>query len=76
MAKKKQGPAQFVREVRQEGSRVTWTSRQETTVSTIMVLIMVTIAAIFFFAIDSLFRWFFNGIFSDNFYNFFSNLLG
>ena len=43
---------QFVREVRQEASKVTWPSRKETTSSTIMVLIMVFLAAIFFFLVD------------------------
>lgn len=43
---------QFVREVRQEASKVTWPSRKETTISTIMVLIMVFLAAIFFFLVD------------------------
>ena len=45
---------QFVREVRQEASKVTWPSRKETTISTIMVLIMVFLAAIFFFLVDQL----------------------
>ncbi|MDJ0935401.1 MAG: preprotein translocase subunit SecE [Kiloniellales bacterium] len=43
---------QFVREVRQEASKVTWPSRKETTISTVMVLIMVFLAAIFFFLVD------------------------
>ena len=42
---------QFVREVRQEASKVTWPTRKETTISTIMVLIMVFLAAIFFFLV-------------------------
>ena len=44
---------QFVREVRQEVSKVTWPSRKETTISTAMVFVMVFLAAIFFFlAVD------------------------
>ncbi len=43
---------QFVREVRREASKVTWPSRKETTISTVMVLIMVFLAAIFFFLVD------------------------
>ncbi len=42
----------FVAQVRQEGSKVTWPTRQETTVTTIMVFIMVVIAAIFFMIVD------------------------
>ena len=45
---------QFVREVRQEASKVTWPSRKETTISTMMVLIMVFLAAIFFFLVDQI----------------------
>ncbi|MEQ8433243.1 MAG: preprotein translocase subunit SecE [Oceanicaulis sp.] len=52
--KKTTNPLKFFSEVRQEGRKVTWTSRRETIISTIMVLVMATIAAIFFFAVDSL----------------------
>jgi preprotein translocase subunit SecE len=54
-APKKKGvnPFQFFQQVRQEGRKVTWTTRQETLVSTIMVLIMAGLAALFFFAVDS-----------------------
>ena len=45
-------PGQFVREVRQEVSKVTWPSRKETTISTGMVFLMVFLAAIFFFLVD------------------------
>ena len=54
--KKKTSPLQFATEVRQEVSKVTWPSRQETTVTTIMVLIMITIMAIFFLGVDSILR--------------------
>lgn len=51
--KKRTNPFQFFQQVRQEGRKVTWTSRQETVVSTIMVLIMASLAALFFFGVDS-----------------------
>lgn len=54
--RKKVGPAQFLRQVREEARKVTWTSRGETTVSTIMVLIMVTIMSLFFFSVDQVLR--------------------
>ncbi|MBK8907704.1 MAG: preprotein translocase subunit SecE [Rhodospirillales bacterium] len=44
--------AQFIREVRQEASKVTWPTRKETAISTGMVLIMVFLAALFFSAVD------------------------
>lgn len=53
----KTSPAQFVRQVRQEVSKVTWPTRKETAISTVMVFIMVTLLAIFFFLIDRLISW-------------------
>ena len=53
---KARNPVEFFQQVRQEGRRVTWATRQEVTVSTIMVLIMVVAAAIFFFLVDSVIR--------------------
>ncbi|MBF0333807.1 MAG: preprotein translocase subunit SecE [Alphaproteobacteria bacterium] len=50
----KTSPAQFVRQVRQEVAKVTWPSRKETTVSTIMVFVMVVIASIFFLTVDAI----------------------
>jgi preprotein translocase subunit SecE len=47
-------PAQFVREVRQEASRVTWPSRKETLITTVLVLGLSTLAAIFFLVVDQL----------------------
>jgi preprotein translocase subunit SecE len=47
-------PAQFVREVRQEASRVTWPSRKETLITTGLVLGLSTLAAVFFLVVDQL----------------------
>jgi preprotein translocase subunit SecE len=45
-------PVKFLQEVRQEVSKVTWPSRQETLISTVMVLAMVALASLFFLAAD------------------------
>jgi preprotein translocase subunit SecE len=50
MAKASTG--QYVREVKSEMKKVTWPSRQETTVSVIAVFIMVFIASLFLFFSD------------------------
>ncbi len=50
----KTNPAQFVREVRQEASKVTWPTRKETGISTAMVFVFCIIAAIFFLAVDQI----------------------
>ena len=53
----KTNPFAFLQQVRAETSKVTWPSRRETMISTLMVLIMVFLAAIFFFAADQLLGW-------------------
>jgi preprotein translocase subunit SecE len=45
-------PLEFMRQVRQEASKVTWPTRKETIMSTVMVFIMVTFMALFFFFAD------------------------
>ena len=46
--KKRTNPLQFIREVRAEARKITWTSRRETWITSVMVAIMVAIAATFF----------------------------
>ncbi|SDD62896.1 preprotein translocase subunit SecE [Rhodospira trueperi] len=53
----KTNPGQFVRQVRQELAKVTWPSRKETGISTLMVFLMVFLAAIFFFVVDQVLAW-------------------
>ncbi|MCP4327299.1 MAG: preprotein translocase subunit SecE [Alphaproteobacteria bacterium] len=48
----KVSPGEFVRQVRQEVAKVTWPTRKETGVTTLMVFIMVFLAAVFFFLVD------------------------
>ena len=43
---------EFMRQVRQEVSKVTWPTRTETIQSTLMVVVMVAFAAMFFFLVD------------------------
>lgn len=51
-------PAQFVRQVRQEISRISWATRRETVTATITVLVMTFIAALFFLLVD----WILSGL--------------
>ena len=57
----KASPGEFIRQVRNEASKVVWPTWSETFRTAIMVLIMTVILAIFFFAVDSFFsaivRW-------------------
>ena len=52
----KTNPVEFLQEVRDEANKVTWPSRKELVVSTIMVLIMGVAAAIFFYFVDTILR--------------------
>jgi preprotein translocase subunit SecE len=53
----KSNPAQFMRQVRQEVSKVTWPTRKETGVTTVMVFIMVILTAVFFLLADQVISW-------------------
>lgn len=46
-------PGEFVRQVRQEFSKVTWPSSKERNLTFVMVLIMVAIMALFFLGVDA-----------------------
>ncbi len=48
------GPMTFSRQVRAEGNKVTWTSRQETIAATIMVVVMSIFVALFLFLADQI----------------------
>ncbi|MCH2548163.1 MAG: preprotein translocase subunit SecE [Alphaproteobacteria bacterium] len=54
----KTSPAEFVRQVRQEVSKVTFPTRRETMISATMVLIMVVLAGIFFLITDNVIQFF------------------
>ena len=47
-------PIEFIRQVRQETSKVTWPTRKETMVTTGMVFVMVFLMAVFFFFVDQI----------------------
>lgn len=49
-------PLTFLQQVRAETAKVTWPTRREVTISTVMVLILATLTAIFFFLVDWLIR--------------------
>ena len=55
--KRRTSPAQFIREVRAEARKITWTSRKETWITSVMVLIMVVTASVFLFVVDLILRF-------------------
>jgi preprotein translocase subunit SecE len=49
-------PFKFLQEVRAETQKVTWPTRRETAVTTVMVFVMVAIASVFFLLADQVIR--------------------
>ncbi len=48
-------PGEFFRQVRAETAKIVWPTRRETLMTGLMVVIMTTLLAIFFFGVDSAF---------------------
>ena len=48
-------PGEFIRQIQAEMRKVVWPTRQETTTTAIFVGIMMTMLAVFFLGIDSVF---------------------
>jgi preprotein translocase subunit SecE len=55
--KPRASPAKFWNEVLAEGRKITWPSRKETTITSVMVFLMVIITGIFFFVVDFVLHW-------------------
>ena len=63
----KTGPIEFIRQVKKEMKKVTWPTRQETTVSVIAVFVMVFVASIFLFSVDQVIAYLIRMIMSMGF---------
>lgn len=50
-------PFTFFQQVRSEATKIVWPTRNETLVSTLMVLFMVAFASLFFLAADQVISW-------------------
>jgi preprotein translocase subunit SecE len=51
-------PFKFLQEVRSETDKVTWPTRRETAITTIMVFVMVAVASVLFLVADQVIRLF------------------
>ncbi len=49
-------PFQFLQEVRSETNKVTWPSRRETMITSVLVIVMVLFTSLFFLAVDQSLR--------------------
>lgn len=52
----KVSPGEFIRQVRAETAKVHWPTRKETVATGIMVIIMTSLLAMFFFGVDAFFN--------------------
>ncbi|UYO00516.1 MAG: preprotein translocase subunit SecE [Devosia sp.] len=50
-------PVQFFQQVRSEVSKVTWPGRSEVLISSIMVVVLVILASLFFLLADQVISW-------------------
>jgi len=55
-------PFEFVQEVRQEVSKVTWPTWKEVWITTLMVLVMVSLASVFFLVTDQVLGYIVNWV--------------
>ena len=53
----KTNPFTFFQQVRAETAKVAWPTRRETLITSMMVFVMVILAALFFFAVDQILGW-------------------
>ena len=56
----KANPGEFIRQVQAEMRKVVWPTRQETVTTAIFVAILMTLLAVFFLGIDSVFGYLVN----------------
>ena len=60
-------PFKFIQSVKQEAFRVTWPTRKDVMVGTVMVFVLATIAAMFFLLLDQIYRVLLDIILTINF---------
>ena len=60
-------PFKFVQSVKQEAFKVTWASRKEVLLGSMMVLVLSSIAAVFFLLLDQIYKFFLDLMLTINF---------
>ena len=60
-------PLKFIQSVKQEAFKVTWPTRKDVMIGTVMVFVLATIAAIFFLLLDQIYRFLLDIILTINF---------
>ena len=60
-------PFKFVQGVKQEAFKVTWTTKKEVMIGSVMVFALATIASIFFLLLDQIYKFLLDIILTINF---------
>ena len=66
-SKKMINPFKFIQSVKQEAFKVTWTSRKDVAIGSLMVFVLATIASIFFLLLDQIYKFLLDIILTINF---------
>ena len=59
-------PLKFVQSVKQEAFKVSWPTRKDVLLGSLMVFVLATVAAIFFLLLDQIYRFFLDLILTVN----------
>ena len=60
-------PLKFIQEVKREAFKVTWPTRRDVLIGSLMVFALATVAAIFFLLLDQIYRFLLDIILTINF---------
>ena len=60
-------PLKFIQSVKQEAFRVTWPTKRDVMVGSLMVFVLATIAAVFFLLLDQIYKTLLNLLLTVNF---------
>tara|TARA_B100001123_G_C14830801_1_gene836059 strand:- start:469 stop:660 length:192 start_codon:yes stop_codon:yes gene_type:complete len=60
-------PLKFIQSVKQEAYRVTWPTKKETLTGSVMVIILATLASLFFLLLDQILKYLLDLILTINF---------
>ena len=60
-------PLKFIQSVKQEAFKVTWPTKKEVAIGSLMVFVLATIASLFFLLLDQIYKFLLNLILTINF---------
>ena len=60
-------PLKFIQEVKQEAFKVTWPTKKDVAIGSLMVFVLASIAAVFFLLLDQIYKFLLDIILTINF---------